>query len=303
MLSNFSLQKWISQICHFGIQQRREGVEAVELVDFTSDGNLKHLEWLEDHLALVSADDVVKHQQWTENHIDTVVVVDNVNHQKWTQNHGHLTSSDEPVKHLEWLYNQKSLSSYIDQVHNLELLENHLDLTPTADSVHVELLKNIGGLTAAADPVKYLEWLVNNRELTMFIKNQIHTLKLEMGFLRTYLKGMEGKDMVHKFRHEIKDFIQNTASELHSLCLRPETDGIVIRDLQLLVSSTLEKLNTYKPDIRFHYACTYLIARSDAPTKDEIIMELVVSLLENLKDLQSCKTDLIASVKTHIEAL
>ncbi|KAL2559042.1 putative late blight resistance protein-like protein R1B-16 [Forsythia ovata] len=79
------------------------------------------------------------------------------------------------------------------------------------------------------------------------------------------------------YGRDIRDYVQNAASELHSLCLEPTTDGSMTRDLGLFVSNMIEKMKYYKKSVD--------------------------SVLENLKDIQICETDLIVSVKKQIEAL
>ncbi|KAL2559336.1 putative late blight resistance protein-like protein R1B-16 [Forsythia ovata] len=161
----------------------------------------------------------------------------------------------------------------------------------------------------SSDVTKLLEYLDNCRGLISTvdhaeipIHHQIHTLEVDLRFFRTYFKWIEEKGGFG-YGRKIRDFVQNAASELHSLCLKPATDGSLTRDLGRFVSNMLEKMKDYKEDISSYYRWEYLGSLSNAPMTKEILKELVDYLLENLKDLQICETDLIASVKKEIEAL
>ncbi|KAL2542637.1 putative late blight resistance proteinR1A-4 [Abeliophyllum distichum] len=59
----------------------------------------------------------------------------------------------------------------------------------------------------------------------------------------------------------------------------------------------------YKQELKSLYDSTSSESRLDAPMTKIILKDLVDSVLENMKDLQSCETDLIVSLKKHIEAL
>ncbi|KAL2559040.1 Late blight resistance protein R1-A [Forsythia ovata] len=164
--------------------------------------------------------------------------------------------------------------------------------------------------TSSGDVTKLLEYLDNCRGLIstvdhaeILIDHQIHTIKMDLRFFRTFFKWREGKASFQMYGKQITDFVQNAASELHSLCLRPTTDGSMAGDLGLFVSNLIEEMEEYKEDIRSFYTYRYLESLLSAPMTKEILKELVDALLENLKDLQICETDLIVSVKKQIVAL
>ncbi|KAL2559043.1 putative late blight resistance protein-like protein R1A-4 [Forsythia ovata] len=162
-------------------------------------------------------------------------------------------------------------------------------------------------LTSSGDVTKLLEYLDNCRGLISTVDHaeipldhQIHTLKVDLRFFRTYFKWgkrnwTNGKD--------IRDYMQNAASELHSLCLEPTTDGSMTGDLGLFVSNMIEKMKDYKKTVSSNYSWIYLNSGYNPLMTKESLKELVDSVLENLKDLQICETDLTVSVKKQIEAL
>ncbi|CAI9768691.1 unnamed protein product [Fraxinus pennsylvanica] len=165
-------------------------------------------------------------------------------------------------------------------------------------------------LTYAGYVTKLLEYLDNCRGLISTvdhaeipIDHQIHTLKMNLKFLRTYLKVREGKAKLYDNGKEILYFVQNAVSELHSLCLKPTTDKSMTRDFELFISNMINNMEDCKRKIRNCSTWNYSKILSDAPLTKEILKELADSLLENLKDLQTCETDLIVSVKKQIEAL
>ncbi|KAL2559337.1 putative late blight resistance protein-like protein R1B-16 [Forsythia ovata] len=105
-------------------------------------------------------------------------------------------------------------------------------------------------LTSSGDVTKLLEYLDNCRGLISTvdhaeipIDHQIHTLKVDLRFFRTYFKWWDSNWTDGK---DIRDYVQNAASELHSLCLEPATDGSMTRDLGLFVSNMIEKMKDYK---------------------------------------------------------
>ncbi|KAL2559334.1 putative late blight resistance protein-like protein R1B-16 [Forsythia ovata] len=175
---------------------------------------------------------------------------------------------------------------------------------------HGNAITNHMELTSSGDVTKLLEYLDNCRGLISTVDHaeiptdhQINTLKVDLRFLRTYFNWKEGKDSIWSFGKEIRAFVQNAASEVHSLCVKPTTDGSMTRDLGLFVSNMIEEMMDYKQTIKFLYTRIPSESRLDAPMTKIILKELIDSVLENLKDLQSCETDLIVSLKKHIEAL
>lgn len=209
-------------------------------------------------------------------------------------------TDDDHVKHLE-LPEKDLISPADDQAKHLELPENDL-ISPAGDQAkHLELPEN--GLIFHADPVKHLEWLENNCNFIVPIKDQIQTLKVELRFLRTYLKGFQGKNPKYSLGEPIKGFLRNAASELFSLCLRPSSDRSIARDLENLTSTMQEEMYNYRPNIKSNYLAVYFDSKRNDPMKNKLVMELVDSLLENLKDLQSIETNLIVVVKSQLEVL
>ncbi|KAL2542636.1 late blight resistance protein R1-A-like [Abeliophyllum distichum] len=165
-------------------------------------------------------------------------------------------------------------------------------------------------LTSSGDVTKLLEYLDNCRGLIstvdhaeILIDHQINTLKVDLRFLRTYLNWMKGKDSPWMFVRALRNFVQNAASEVHSLCVKPTTDGSMTRDLGLFVSNMIEETMYCKERLKLRYDSTSSEPLLDAPMTKIILKDLVDSVLENMKDLQSCETDLVVSLRKHIEAL
>ncbi|XP_022878416.1 putative late blight resistance protein homolog R1A-4 [Olea europaea var. sylvestris] len=260
-------------------QARHLELSEGDLLSPTDDDHVKHLGLLENDL-ISPADDQVKHLQLPEDLLSA--------------------AADDHVKYLE--FPEKDLISPADdQVKHLESPENDL-ISPAGDQAkHLELPEN--GLIFHADPVRHLEWLENNCDFIVPIKDQIQTLKVELRFLRTYLKGLQGKDPKYSLGEPFKGFLGNAASELFSLCLGQSRDRSITRDLGILISTMQEKMYQWRPAIKRNYLNAYFDSKRNDPVKNKLVMELVDSLLENLKDLQSSENNSIVLVKSQLEAL
>ncbi|CAN4118532.1 unnamed protein product [Withania somnifera] len=136
--------------------------------------------------------------------------------------------------------------------------------------------------TSVDEALNHLVSLQSTRGLTLSTKSRLLELKLELEFLRTFLRFLHYSNLEDLLK-ETEKVARNAGRRL--LSIRSNQIEDIDRDVNNLAPKVIKEIATLKPKIEVHIIDDVaLVSMSTAPT---LVIEFIDSLTENLKDLAS----------------
>ncbi|KAJ8534208.1 hypothetical protein K7X08_007532 [Anisodus acutangulus] len=143
--------------------------------------------------------------------------------------------------------------------------------------------------TSVDDALNHLVHLQSTRGLTLSTKSRLQELKLELEFLRTFLRWMVKRCLDYRnlqdLLKEVEKVAQNAGRRLQSV--RSSQIEDIAKDVNNLAPKVQKEI-ALKPKIEIQINdANASSSKPNAPVLDKLVIEFIDSLIESLKDLIS----------------